>query len=185
MSTGLFGTRVIAAPMAGGTSTTRFVEAVHHSGGLGFLAAGYKPVGAMRDEVQAAKAAGDGRPDSKLPAVDIIELPRPASRPSGARFGALVHAVLASVALDAELKAIGSLAAIHGRILSAAQEEIDAATESVSAALAHPLFDRARHAAKQGRCRREVPIAWRDPDGFLTEGVIDLAFAESGGFTHR
>jgi nitronate monooxygenase len=58
MSTGLFGTRVIAAPMAGGTSTTRFVEAVHHSGGLGFLAAGYKTVGAMRDEVQAAKAAG-------------------------------------------------------------------------------------------------------------------------------
>ena len=58
MSTSLFGTRIIAAPMAGGTSTTRFVEAVHRSGGLGFLAAGYKTVAAMRDEVQAAKSAG-------------------------------------------------------------------------------------------------------------------------------
>jgi nitronate monooxygenase len=58
MSTSLFGTRIIAAPMAGGTSTTRFVEAVYHSGGLGFLAAGYKTVGAMREEVQAAKSAG-------------------------------------------------------------------------------------------------------------------------------
>ena len=44
--------------MAGGTSTTRFVEAVHRSGGLGFLAAGYKTVAAMRDGVQAARSAG-------------------------------------------------------------------------------------------------------------------------------
>lgn len=58
MSNGLFGTRIIAAPMAGGTSTTRFVEAVHRAGGLGFLAAGYKKVQAMSAEVQAAQAAG-------------------------------------------------------------------------------------------------------------------------------
>lgn len=58
MSDGFFGTRVIAAPMAGGTSTVRFVEAVDRSGGLGFLAAGYKTVDAMRDEVRAARSAG-------------------------------------------------------------------------------------------------------------------------------
>ncbi|WP_457974199.1 nitronate monooxygenase [Arthrobacter sp. D1-17] len=58
MSTGFFGTRVIAAPMAGGTSTVRFVEAVDRSGGLGFLAAGYKSVDSMRDEVRAARSAG-------------------------------------------------------------------------------------------------------------------------------
>ena len=44
----LFGTPVIAAPMAGGTSTAAFVEAVHRAGGLGFLAAGYKSVAAMQ-----------------------------------------------------------------------------------------------------------------------------------------
>ena len=54
----LFGTPVIAAPMAGGTSTPAFVEAVHHGGGLGFLAAGYKSVAAMQDEIRTARASG-------------------------------------------------------------------------------------------------------------------------------
>jgi nitronate monooxygenase len=58
MSNGFFGTRVIAAPMAGGTSTARFVDAVYRSGGIGFLAAGYKTVEAMRDEAKAARSAG-------------------------------------------------------------------------------------------------------------------------------
>lgn len=54
----LFGSPVIAAPMAGGTSTPAFVTAVHRAGGLGFLAAGYKTVAAMRAEIGAARAAG-------------------------------------------------------------------------------------------------------------------------------
>ncbi|AOT01991.1 nitronate monooxygenase [Arthrobacter sp. U41] len=54
----LFGTRIIAAPMAGGTSTPAFVKAVHDAGGLGFLAAGYKSVEAMRAEIGSARAAG-------------------------------------------------------------------------------------------------------------------------------
>jgi ATP-dependent exoDNAse (exonuclease V) beta subunit len=28
-----------------------------------------------------------------------------------------------------------------------------------------------------------VPIAWRDPDGLLIEGVIDLAFEQAEGWT--
>ena len=55
----IFGTRIIAAPMAGGTSTTRFVQAVHRSGGLGFLAAGYKSVAAMSE-----RCASPARPAS-------------------------------------------------------------------------------------------------------------------------
>ncbi|HSO90960.1 MAG TPA: nitronate monooxygenase [Arthrobacter sp.] len=54
----IFGTRVIAAPMAGGTSTPAFVQAVHESGGLGFLAAGYKRVDAMQAEIRSARASG-------------------------------------------------------------------------------------------------------------------------------
>jgi nitronate monooxygenase len=54
----LFGTRIIAAPMAGGTSTPGFVWAVHHAGGLGFLAAGYKSVAAMQSEIASARALG-------------------------------------------------------------------------------------------------------------------------------
>jgi nitronate monooxygenase len=54
----LFGTRIIAAPMAGGTSTSAFVGAVHDAGGLGFLAAGYKSVEAMQAEIRSTRAAG-------------------------------------------------------------------------------------------------------------------------------
>lgn len=54
----LFGTRIIAAPMAGGTSTPAFVSAVHDAGGLGFLAAGYKSVEAMQAEIRGVRAAG-------------------------------------------------------------------------------------------------------------------------------
>ena len=54
----LVGTPVIAAPMAGGTSTAAFVEAVHRAGGLGFLAAGYKSVAAMQAEISTLRESG-------------------------------------------------------------------------------------------------------------------------------
>jgi ATP-dependent exoDNAse (exonuclease V) beta subunit len=137
---------------------------------------------AVRTVTQSAKAAGEESPDLKLPPVEIVELARAANRPSGRRFGALVHAVLASVPFDGDLDVIQRLATIHGRILGAAREEIDSASASARAALAHPVFDDARHAARQGRCRREVPIAWRDASGFLIEGVVDLAFEQANGW---
>ncbi|HEX9274126.1 MAG TPA: PD-(D/E)XK nuclease family protein, partial [Candidatus Binatia bacterium] len=147
------------------------------------IAAGSQTSVAVRTVTQAAKTAAEQSPDSQLPPVEIVELPRVANRPSGPRFGALVHAVLASVPLDGDLAAIQRLATIHGRVLGAAPEEIHAASESVHTALAHAVFDGARQAAQQGRCRREAPIAWRDPDGLLVEGVIDLAFEQAGGWT--
>lgn len=58
MSHDIFGTRIIAAPMAGGTSTPALVKAVHDAGGLGFLAAGYKSVEAMQAEIRSARASG-------------------------------------------------------------------------------------------------------------------------------
>ena len=51
-------TRVIAAPMAGGTSTPGFVTAVHRAGGLGFLAAGYKSADAVSAEIRSCRDAG-------------------------------------------------------------------------------------------------------------------------------
>jgi ATP-dependent exoDNAse (exonuclease V) beta subunit len=147
------------------------------------IAAGSTASVAVRTVTQAAKIAGDGAQDLQIPTVEIVELPRAANRPSGRRFGALVHAVLASVPLNGDLSAIRHLAAIHGRILGASAQEIDAAAQSAHTALAHPLLNRARSAAEQGRCRREVPIAWRDTSGSLIEGVIDLAFAQADGWT--
>jgi ATP-dependent helicase/nuclease subunit A len=147
------------------------------------IAAGSHSSVAVRTVTQAAKTGDEAAPDLKLSPVQIVELPRAANRPSGRRFGALVHAVLAIVPLDGDLNTIQRLATIHGRILGAPPEEIDAASESVQVALAHRIFAAARQAAQQGRCRREVPVAWRDTDGLLVEGVVDLAFEQAGAWT--
>jgi ATP-dependent exoDNAse (exonuclease V) beta subunit len=132
---------------------------------------------------QSAKLAAEAATDQKPQVVEIAELPRAANRPGGRRFGALVHADLASVPLDGDRGMIRHLATVHGRILGATEEEIVAASEAVHAALAHPLMNQARDAARQGRCRREVPIVWRDASGVLIEGVVDLAFERPDGWT--
>jgi hypothetical protein len=72
--------------------------------------------------------------------------------------GTLVRAALATVALD------------------------DARTGR-KRALAHPLMARARDAWQAGRCRRETPVACREPDGLPVEGVLDIAFEEADGRT--
>jgi ATP-dependent exoDNAse (exonuclease V) beta subunit len=135
---------------------------------------------AVQTVTAVAKQAGGKTLDAGASSTQVVELQRAPNRPSGRRFGALVHAVLASVPLESDLSTIRGLAVIHGRILGALTEEIDAATEAARAALAHEIFDRAR---RSPRCRRETPIAWRDPDGSLIEGVVDLAFEQSGGWT--
>jgi ATP-dependent exoDNAse (exonuclease V) beta subunit len=124
-------------------------------------------------------AAGD------LPqiAVELTQLAR-GDRPRGARFGTLVHAVLAAVPLRAAGD-VEALSVAFGRSVFATEAEVAAAIAAVRAALvraalAHPLLERA---ARARECRREVPMAVRTRDGVVAEGVIDLAFAEADGWT--
>lgn len=49
---------VIAAPMAGGPTTPELVSAAEAAGGIGFLAAGYQSVEALRTDIDAVRAAG-------------------------------------------------------------------------------------------------------------------------------
>jgi ATP-dependent helicase/nuclease subunit A len=105
--------------------------------------------------------------------IEVVELPRPAGRPSGPRFGTLVHSVLSLVSLNADRDAIRPLAATQARILDAPGAEVDAAVDAVAAVLAHPLLDRARDAERQGRLRRELPLV-ASKDAVLVEGTIDL-----------
>jgi ATP-dependent helicase/nuclease subunit A len=97
------------------------------------------------------------------------------ARPHGKRFGILVHAVLATVALDADESAIADAARIQGRLVGATEEELAASRDVVSAALAHPLLVRAGAAE---RMEREIAIMLREDDGTIIEGVVDLAFFE-------
>ena len=110
--------------------------------------------------------------------IDVIDLPRPAARPFGPRFGSLVHAALATVALDADAEAVRLTARTQARLLLANDNEVDAAADAIIRALAQPLFERVRTASAAGRCARECPILWRAPDGSIVEGTVDVVFEE-------
>jgi ATP-dependent helicase/nuclease subunit A len=100
------------------------------------------------------------------------------ARPGGRRFGALVHAVLATIDLDASADAVHASATINGRIVSATEEEVQAAIVTVGTALGHPILRRAAASAGKGGLRRETPVLLTLDDGSLSEGVVDLAFRE-------
>ncbi len=98
-------------------------------------------------------------------------------RPAGRRFGALVHAILATVDFAANSDVIRESAVGNGRLLGATDVEIDSAVHTVTSTLQHPILQRAA-AARSSNVRRETPVILRREDGTLVEGVVDLAFRE-------
>jgi ATP-dependent exoDNAse (exonuclease V) beta subunit len=121
-----------------------------------------------------AAAAGLGKPH--LARIQLEKISRAdVERPSGRRFGALVHAVLAVIDLDALADEIGVVAQANARLIDATAEEVDAAVATVRTALQHPLMQRA---ARAQTLRRETPLQHYREDGTLIEGVVDLAFQE-------
>jgi ATP-dependent helicase/nuclease subunit A len=79
-------------------------------------------------------------------------------RPGGRRFGALVHALLGSIDLDASADTLQASAAINGRIVTATEEEVQAAIVTVGTALGHPILRRAAASAGKNGLRRETPV---------------------------
>ena len=108
--------------------------------------------------------------------VEVVEISKE-PRPFGPRFGTLVHAILATIELNADLEQLKKASELQGRIL-ATSDEVSAASEAVLDAIQHPLMKRAEAAAKVGTCYRELPLTMRMPDGILVEGVADLVFSE-------
>jgi len=116
-------------------------------------------------------------------AVDTTRAKRQAAegaRPVGPAFGLLVHAVLAGVPLDAGTHGALDVAVREGRALGVSDAEVAAAAEVATHVMAHDLMARARAASARGACRREAPVTLLMPDGWLVEGVVDLAFEEDG-----
>jgi len=139
-----------------------------------------------RDDHGGREPAPDGDPHAGRPAVTVVELERAAERPAGKRFGTLVHAVLASVPIDAPggwSEAAGEIATLHGRMFGATDAEVVAAADVAVRVLSHPLLARARTAAQRGDCRREAPVSMCTDDGVLIEGIVDVAFREEGAWT--
>ncbi len=110
-----------------------------------------------------------------VPATAVVVSTEPdrAGRPRGARFGTLVHAVLAHAPFDADRPLLSALSSSLSRLLGATEAEARAAVDAAEGALAHPLL---REAAASSDVRREVVVAEERSDGTLAEGVIDLAY---------
>jgi ATP-dependent exoDNAse (exonuclease V) beta subunit len=144
---------------------------------------GARPSLRVRPASEWAAARAEDGGDASSPPTEMIDIAPTAARPTGARFGTLVHAALATVALDADARAVADCVALQARILGAPDDEVAAATTVVTAALAHPLLGRAAEAWRAGRCRRETPLSLHAEDGTLIEGVLDLAFEDDGGWT--
>ncbi len=124
-------------------------------------------------------------------AVERLDATDASARPGGARFGSLVHALLADVPLEAVLPpalsdagttdALDRSAWAHGRLLGAVDTEVAEAIGVVRRALGHPVMREAARAEAVGRCRREVPITLTRR-GVLVEGTIDLAYEDEAGY---
>jgi ATP-dependent exoDNAse (exonuclease V) beta subunit len=121
-------------------------------------------------------------PRSQVSRVEVITIDAVDGRPTGPRFGVLVHASLAAVALEANRQTIDQTVAVQGRIVAAPREEVVAAQQVVRAVLSHELLAAARRADERGALFRETPTTIVT-DGQLLEGNVDLAFETAEGFT--
>ena len=125
-------------------------------------------------------------PDPRSP-IPVEDAASGSLRPSGKRFGTLVHALLASVPLAATPTEVGELAALHGKLLGATGEEQTAARVMAVSVLGHPRMAEARAAEASGRrVWREAPVSLRLDDGSgtpeIVDGQIDLAYETEQGW---
>jgi ATP-dependent exoDNAse (exonuclease V) beta subunit len=123
-------------------------------------------------------------------AIERVEIVESVAKARGARFGSLVHAVLASLLTEHAnsrrersegeplLRSIEAKVSWHARMLGATRTEQSVAVQRVLAAWSHPLLVRAR-ASKA--LWVELPVALRLADQTLAEGAFDLAFREADG----
>jgi ATP-dependent exoDNAse (exonuclease V) beta subunit len=152
-------------------------------------AAGRRPsldVASVRQRAAAGMTPGDGAiaPES----IRVVEIESGEAwirriDGRGPAFGALVHAVLATVPLDADRAVVARTAEAEARLIGAADADVAAAVDTVAHALTAPLLAEAHLAAADGRCRREVPVTVGLPDGTLADGIVDLAFERDGTWT--
>ena len=94
-------------------------------------------------------------------------------------FGTLVHAILRDVPVKASLEEIRALAAVHARITSADAAETTAAAACASAVLKHKVW---RAASSAAAMHREMPVTMHLAGGRVLEGVLDLAYKDTGGW---
>jgi len=143
------------------------------------------PTQLKEESAAGSRSTSDSR--SPDPGIDVEDAASGTLRPSGKRFGTLVHALLASVPLAAGPAEVGELSALHGKLLGATDEEQAAARVIAVTVLKHPRMAEARAAEQAGRrVWREAPVSLRLDDGTgvprIVDGQIDLAYETESGW---
>ena len=117
---------------------------------------------------------------------DAAQLSAP--RPSGKRFGTLVHALLATMPLDAGPVEVTELAALYAKLFAAPDAERDAAAAIGAALVKHSRWRAAKEAAAAGRrVWRETPVSLSiktepgEPPT-VVDGQVDLAYETDDGW---
>jgi ATP-dependent exoDNAse (exonuclease V) beta subunit len=175
-SNGLMQETILQADTEGRAETARRRWESWRARRAAVIESGEKRTRTVQSATEYARPVGDIAGASE---VSIVDARWYGQRPGGARFGTLVHAVLATVDLNARREVVMACSKIQARLLGAMDAECDAAVEVVTSALAHPLLRRAAAASGHGLCRREVSIVTRLEDQTFIECVADLAFREA------
>jgi ATP-dependent exoDNAse (exonuclease V) beta subunit len=114
--------------------------------------------------------------DAELIPIETIILPLQPGRPTGRRFGRLVHDILQRA--DGVEDAI-ALSRIWGRRHGVSDADCDVAAKTAFSAL-----ERVKQLVPQNARRyREMPLVVRLSDGTLVDGRIDLAWSDGSRWT--
>ena len=108
--------------------------------------------------------------------VETITLPAGSGRPSGRKFGRLVHDMLQHATSGDDLE---QLAAVWGHRHGVSELERKAAVDVVRGALAHPALT----VPEGARRHRELPVLVRLDDGTMVDGRIDFAWTDGASWT--
>jgi ATP-dependent exoDNAse (exonuclease V) beta subunit len=108
--------------------------------------------------------------------VETVTLPIQPGRPSGRKFGRVVHDLLQYAGCGETLEL---LATVFARKHGAGDLDRDAAAAAVAAALQHPAL----MIPPGARVYRELPIQLRLEDGTLAIGRADLAWSDGASWT--
>jgi ATP-dependent exoDNAse (exonuclease V) beta subunit len=135
------------------------------------------------------EAAKEAAPKLVTVAEVLVEDAQPSQlRPSGKRFGTLVHALLATLPLDAGPGDAAELAALYAKLFAAPDAERDAAASIGASLLKHSRWQAAKAAADAGRrVWREAPVSWSAPAEpgkapTIVDGQVDLAYETDAGW---
>jgi ATP-dependent exoDNAse (exonuclease V) beta subunit len=98
------------------------------------------------------------------------------ARPRGPRFGTLVHRLLRDADFGSRDDVLERIARVHGEGIGASENEINSSVAVVRAILGHPLVSAA---GRSSTTHREYPFVYKDDNGKIVEGNIDLVFQQA------